>query len=70
MLVLLFTACTSVAGADPSEYEYGDWEELAQRIQVLDDEGDLIDSEPIITPPAEVVEPDNPLEETAPEEAE
>lgn len=70
MLILLLTACGSVAIADPSEYEYGDWGDLADRIQVLETEGELIDVEPIITPPDEVVEPDAPIEVEPIEEAE
>jgi hypothetical protein len=70
MIILLLTACGSVAIADQPEYEYGDWEELANRIQVLETDGDLIDVEPIITPPNEVVEPDVPIEVKPIEEAE
>ena len=68
MFVLLLPSCASVAVAEPVEYEYGDWEELANRLQVLDDEGQLIDTEPIITPPEEAVEPEAPIQEETPEE--
>mgnify|MGYP003109139457 CR=1 FL=1 len=70
MFVLLLTSCASVAIADQPEYEYGDWDALAERIQDLDTEGELIDVEPIVTPPDEIVEPEAPIEETTPEEAE
>ena len=70
MLILLLTSCASVAIADQPEYEYGDWEELAQRIHSRETDGELIDVEPIITPPDEVVEPKTPNQETTPEEAE
>ena len=50
MFILLLTSCASVAIADQPEYEYGDWDALAERIQVLDTEGELIDVEPIVTP--------------------
>tara|TARA_R100000458_G_scaffold58724_1_gene67412 strand:+ start:1585 stop:1821 length:237 start_codon:yes stop_codon:yes gene_type:complete len=69
MLILLLTACASVAVADQPEYEYGDWEELAGRIQDLNENGELIDVEPIITPPEVAVEPDSPPQEETPEEA-
>ena len=68
MFVLLLTACASVAVADPSQSEYGDWGDLADRIQLLDEEGELIDTEPIITLPEEVVEPEVPIQEETPEE--
>ena len=38
MLVLLLTACASVAVAEPAEQEYGDWGDLALRIEVLSQE--------------------------------
>lgn len=66
MFVLLLTSCASVAIADQPEYEYGDWDDLAQRIQVLETEGELIDVEPIMTPPEEVIEPDETTEEELP----
>tara|TARA_R110000787_G_scaffold73260_2_gene163155 strand:+ start:3036 stop:3269 length:234 start_codon:yes stop_codon:yes gene_type:complete len=68
MFVLLLTACASVAVAEPSEYEYGDWGDLAERIQVLDDEGGLIDTQPIITVPEEAIEPEAPIQDEASEE--
>jgi|TARA_R100000084_G_C4654205_1_gene151751 hypothetical protein len=69
MFVLLLTSCASVAIADQPEYGYGDWEELANRIQILESEGELIDVQPIVVPPDEVVEPEIPIEEKTPEEA-
>ena len=73
MLVLLLTACASVAVAEPAEQEYGDWGDLALRIEVLSQEGELIDTqpiitEPIITEPEEVVEPEAPIQDETPEE--
>ena len=68
MFVLLLTACASVAVSEPVEYEHGDWEELANRLQVLDTEGQLIDTQPIVTPPEEVIEPETPIQEEIPEE--
>ena len=68
MFVLLLTACASVAVADPSQYEYGDWGDLADRIQLLDEEGELIDSQPIITVPEEAVEPEAPIQDEVSEE--
>ena len=68
MFVLLLTACASVAVADPSQYEYGDWGGLADRIQILEEEGVLIDTQPIITVPDEVVEPESPVQDETPEE--
>jgi len=68
MFVLLLTACASIAVAEPVQYEYGDWEELANRIQVLNEEGELIDTQPITTPPEEVIEPEVPIQEETPEE--
>lgn len=70
MFVLLLTACASVAVADPAQYEYGDWGDLAERIQVLDEEGGLIDTQPIITVPDEVVEPEAPIQDETPPVAE
>jgi len=68
MFVLLLTACASVAVADPAQYEYGDWGGLADRIQILEEEGVLIDTQPIITVPDEVVEPESPVQDETPEE--
>ena len=68
MFVLLLTACASVAVADPAQYEYGDWGDLADRIQLLDDEGALIDTQPIITVPEEAVEPEAPIQDEVSEE--
>lgn len=68
MFVLLLTACASVAVAEPAEQEYGDWGDLALRIEVLSEEGELIDTQPIITVPDEVVEPEAPIQEETPEE--
>ena len=68
MLVMLLTACASVAVAEPAEQEYGDWGDLALRIEVLSEEGELIDTQPIITVPEEVVEPEGPVQEETPEE--
>ncbi len=68
MFVLLLTACASVAVAEPAEHEYGDWGDLALRIEVLSEEGELIDTQPIITVPDEVVEPESPVQEETPEE--
>ena len=68
MFVLLLTACASVAVADHSQYEYGDWGDLADRIQTLDEEGELIDTQPIITEPEAVVEPEAPIQDDPPEE--
>ena len=68
MLVLLLTACASVAVAEPAEQEYGDWGDLALRIEVLSQEGELIDTQPIITEPEEVVEPEAPIQDETPEE--
>ena len=68
MFVLLLAACASVAVADHSQYEYGDWGDLADRIQLLDDEGELIDTQPIITVPDEVVEPEAPIQDEVSEE--
>ena len=67
MLVLLLAGCASVAGAEP----YGadnDWGDLAQRIQQLDEEGELIDTQPILTPPDEVIEPEEPIQVETPDE--
>ena len=68
MFVLLLTACASVAVADQSPYEYGDWGDLADRIQILEEEGALIDTQPIITAPEEAVEPEEPVQVEMPEE--
>ena len=68
MFVLLLTACASVAVADHSQYEYGDWGGLADRIQILEEEGVLIDTQPIITVPEEAVEPEAPIQDEIPEE--
>ena len=68
MLVLLLTACASVAVAEPAEQEYGDWGDLALRIEVLSQEGELIDTQPIITEPEEVVEPEAPIQDEVSEE--
>tara|TARA_R110000824_G_scaffold110734_2_gene258910 strand:- start:2384 stop:2602 length:219 start_codon:yes stop_codon:yes gene_type:complete len=65
---MLLTACASVAVAEPAEQEYGDWGDLALRIEVLSEEGELIDTQPIITVPEEVVEPEGPVQEETPEE--
>ena len=68
MFVLLLTACASVAVADYSQHDYGDWGDLADRIQLLDEEGVLIDTQPIITVPEEAVEPEEPVQVEIPEE--
>jgi len=68
MFVLLLTACASIAVAEPAEQEYGDWGVLALRIQALDEEGELIDTQPIITVPEEAVEPEEPVQVEIPEE--
>tara|TARA_Y100000310_G_C20180428_1_gene577865 strand:+ start:177 stop:404 length:228 start_codon:yes stop_codon:yes gene_type:complete len=68
MFVLLLTACASVAVADHSQHEYGDWGDLADRIQVLNEEGVLIDTQPIITVPEEAVEPEAPIQDEVSEE--
>jgi hypothetical protein len=66
-MILLMFACTFAAIADPPA-DYGDWEVLAQRIQQLDESGELIDIQPIITVPEEVVEPEAPIQDEIPEE--
>ncbi len=68
MFVLLLTACASVAVAEPVQYEYGDWGDLADRIQILEEEGELIDTQPIITVPEEAIEPEEPVQVETPEE--
>ena len=66
-MILLMFACTFAAIADPPA-DYGDWEVLAQRIQQLDENGELIDIQPIITVPEEVVEPEAPIQDEVSEE--
>ena len=68
MFVLLLTACASVAVADHSQYEYGDWGDLANRLQLLEEDGELIDTQPIITAPEEAIEPEAPIQDETPEE--
>ena len=68
-MILLMFACTFAAIADPPA-DYGDWEVLAQRIQQLDESGELIDIAPIITLPEEVVEPELPIQDETPPVAE
>ncbi len=68
MFVLLFTACTMVAAADPPNYDTGDWGALAERIIQLEEGGQLIDTQPIVTIPEEAIEPEVPIQVEAPEE--